>query len=64
MIKGLEHFLCEERLNNLDLFSLGKKTWWGEGRNLINVYKHLKGGGRQMGEVRLFLVVHSDRTIA
>ena len=29
---------------------------------MINIYKHLKGGGRQMDEARLFLVVHSNRT--
>ena len=61
MIKGLEHLLYEERLDNLGMFSLRKRKPRGD---LINVYKHLKGGGRQMGEVRLFLVVHSDRTIA
>jgi len=52
MIKGLE-----ERLSNLSLFNLGKKRLKGE---LINVYKYLKGGGRQMGEARLFSVVCSD----
>ena len=30
--------------------------------DLINVYKYLKGGGRQMDEARLFLVVCSNRT--
>ena len=30
--------------------------------NLINVYKYLKGGGRQMDEARVFSVVHSNRT--
>ena len=29
---------------------------------LINIYKCLKGDGRQMNENRLLLVVHSDRT--
>jgi len=29
---------------------------------MMNVYQHLKGGGRQTDEARLFLVVRSDRT--
>ena len=59
MMKGLEHLLYEERLSNLGLFSLGKRRLRG---HLIYVYKHLKGGGRQMDEARLFSVVHSNRT--
>jgi len=59
MIKGLKHVLYEERLSNLSLFSLGKRRLRGD---LINVYKYLKGGGRQMDEARLLLVVCSDRT--
>jgi len=30
--------------------------------DLINVYKYLKEGGRQMDEARLFLMACSDRT--
>ena len=59
MMKGLEHLLYEEGLSELGLFSLGRRRLRGD---LINVYKDLKGGGRQMDEVRLFLVVCSDRT--
>ena len=59
IMKGLEHLLHEERLSNLGLFSLGKR---GLRRDLINVYKHLKGGGTQMDEAGLFVVVCSDRT--
>ena len=54
MIKVLEHLSHEERLSNLGLFSLGKRRLRGD---LINVYKYLKAGGRQMDESRLFSVV-------
>ena len=59
MIKGLEHLVYEERLSNLCLLSLGKRRLRG---NLINVYRYLERGGRQMDEARLFLVVCSNRT--
>ena len=59
MIKGLEHLLYEERLSDLGLFSLKKRQWRGD---LLNVYKYLKGRGRQMDEARLFSLVLSNRT--
>ena len=58
VIKALEHLQCEERLRNLCLFSLGKRRLKV---HLINFYKYLKGGRRQMDEARL-LVVHRNRT--
>ena len=59
MIKGLEHLLYEERLSKLGLFSLGKRRLR---EDLTIVYRNLKGGGRQMDEVRLFFVVCSNKT--
>jgi len=59
IIKVLEHLLYEERLSNLGLFSLGKRRLRGD---LMNIYKYLKGGRRQMNEARLFAVVCSERT--
>jgi len=41
------------------LFSLGKRVLRGV---LLNVYKCIKAGGRQMNEAGLFLVVCSNRT--
>ena len=59
MVKGLEHLPYEKGLSNLCLFSLGKRRLR---RNLINVYKYVKGGGMQMDEARLFSVLGRDRT--
>ena len=59
IFKGLEHLPYEERLSNLDLFSLGKRRLR---EDLINVYKYTNGGGRQIDQVRLFSVLCSGRT--
>ena len=58
MIQGLEHLPYEERLGDLDLFSLKKR---GLRDDLINVYKYLKCGS-QRDTANLFSVVCGDRT--
>ena len=58
MMKGLDHLPYEERLSNLVCSAWGKDR----GRDLINVYKYLKRGGRQIDEARLFLAMRSNRT--
>ena len=45
-IRGLEYLQCEERLDDLCLFSLRRRLWG----NLINVNKYLKRGGTRMVE--------------
>jgi len=58
MIKDLEHLSYEERLGDLDLFSLEKRRIRGD---LINVYKYLKCGS-QKDMANLFSAVCENRT--
>jgi len=58
MIRGLEYFSYEDRLRELELFSLEKRRLWGD---LIAVFQYMKGAYRKDGE-GLFTKVCSDRT--
>ena len=55
---GLEHLSYEERLRELDLFSLEKRRVQGD---LIVAFQYLKGAYKQEGE-RLFTRMDSDKT--
>ena len=57
MIKGLEHISYEERLRELDLFSLEKRRLLGD---LIEAFQYLKGAYKQEGE-QLFRRVDHGR---
>ncbi|GAB0183273.1 hypothetical protein GRJ2_000792600 [Grus japonensis] len=58
MIRGLEHLSYEDRLNDLELFSLEKRRFQGD---LLAAFQYLKGTCRKAGE-GLFTKAWSDRT--
>jgi len=58
MIRGLEHLSYEERLRQLGLFSLEKRSLRGD---LIAVFQYLKVAYKKTGE-GLFTRAYSERT--
>jgi len=58
MSKGMEHLSYEERLREMELFSLGKRRLW---EDLIAAFQYLKGAHIKAGE-GLFTRACSDRT--
>ena len=58
MIRGMEHFSCEDRLRELGLFSLEKRRLRGD---LTAAFQYLKGAYKKDGD-RLFSRACCDRT--
>lgn len=58
VIRGVGHLSFENRLGELDLFSLGKRRFWGD---LIAASRYPKGSYRNEGD-RLFNRICGDRT--
>ena len=57
MIRGLGHLLCEDRLRELELFSMEKRRLRGD---LIVAFQYLNGAYRKAGE-GLFTRADSDK---
>ena len=58
MMQGMEHYFYEDRLRELELFSLEKRRLHGD---LIVALKYIKGGYKKEGD-RLFSSACGDRT--
>ena len=58
MIRGLEHYSCEDRLRKLGLFRLEKRRLWGD---VFAAFQYLKGAYKQE-ESQLFTSVDNGRT--
>lgn len=60
MMKGLKHLSYEERQREMEEFSLVKRRLK---KDLINLYKHLKGGCNEENGASLFSVVTQQETM-